>query len=391
MHLHCVLIQLLLVLLAGIMMNRNLWTKVVLAALILPAQAIAQTNLGFSPWIGSNCYSEVREGEVNHGQCVLNATTNGYPRWVVSGSHENADFSGGSQHDLWLSDPVMGVSFIPRIDYPDKYEVLFKLDKISYPGYREHSSSRDIRHGHTGIFLAETAATRRLAQKPVFDLSQNVNIWLEVKLEQMTQTILDNPEWVGNAEIRFIVGAMAVWNGRPHYLEINLLRTSGYDRCGDLSIAANPGNPFTWRPLLGEIAATQIYNPYPSGLGAGDVCDSTGAYDHRYVGLDGSGIINKTHVTMENVYMLVSKMPESPQQPLVVGAGYRGFDIPIAKLFRSYNWVDKPINPVTGELDWSVVKSHNAESTQEISFYVGFEIYGAGSATAKVRALNIYR
>ncbi|QEQ97204.1 hypothetical protein [Neptunomonas concharum] len=369
--------------------------KIVLGA-VLPLSltsflASASTPLGFAPWISSNCYSESWEGEVRHGQCQINYNTGGYPRWSIGGTHEYADFSGGTNTDIRLLDPVMDVSFIPRTDFSGVYEARLVLDKISYPHYRDNQG-RDIRTGYSGIFLGETAYARNLAQKPVFTLAEDVNVYLEVDLESVQRTVLPSPAWVGNAEVRVILGAVAQWGGKSHFVEFNLMRTPGFDRCHNVNINNNPSHPYAWRPLLNTIPAYGISSAYPAGLGLGSVCDTQNRYDHRFVGLDGTGHFNKDHATSELVYYNVANLPIYPQPSLVAGAGYQSFNIPVSRIFRDYNWAHKPINQY-GNVDWSSVKSFDSNdlANGEVSFYFGIEIYGAGKSTVKMKTFNIYK
>ncbi len=262
------------------------------------------------------------------------------PLWIVSTSHEGSNFEQGSMYDFPMSGGgPFSHTFSKKSD--GRYRVSWILDKISMPNYITPTGEypgRPLRNGFTGAFLNDNPTFNG---GRVFNLSEELYFEVDVKLNSV--------QFQGAAEARVLFGAVATWSGRPHYVEVNLMRTEGFDRC----------KPDSWFPT-NQAADYGV-----------STCDSVnGPYDHRHHGNPNLG-------HPELVYLNGQKLPGAPQAELVPGGGWVHFRIPISQIYRQYNWFDAP------GVAWSEVK--------DLSFYFGVEVKDLSTVSMEFENYKVYR
>ncbi len=252
----------------------------------------AGTLHGWDPFVRTACYRALGTVEPRWSGSGSDCTgTTG--AWSFGTTNETAQFSDGGLYDFWVGHPIWSFGFIP--DPSGHYTVDWAIDKVNHDHFRD-------RYSFAGFDDTSLSVP----------LGGDVRVSLEASLKAVEQY---DDGVNGMAKNRVMVGAVGTWNGRSHFLEVNLWRSANFDLC----------------------------------TGA---CDPGGAVDR---------VFGQPGWPAEGVYY---HAPAIGLPSLAEGAGRREYEIHLASLFRSYGgWTDPPAN-------W--------DQALLTGIYIGVEVWGKG-------------
>jgi len=157
-----------------------------------PAPAPERESITWSPFIMSNLYSlyDGTGGNTKYGR-----------RWYFGTTNEDINFSGGGMNDFPLTHPICGMAFEKKPH--GNYQVGMFMNKIDAPYFQNKFSFLGFTDNYEANGIVKT------------DLSKDIQLELELGLF--------GADFKEGSRGRVMIGAMARWNGRPHYVALNLL------------------------------------------------------------------------------------------------------------------------------------------------------------------------
>jgi hypothetical protein len=255
-----------------------------------------EVTYGWDPYVRRACYRALGTVDPRHGPDCASSTG----AWAFGTTNEDAAFTGGGPFDIPFGHPIWTFGFYD--DPSGHYTVGWAIDKVNFDHFRD-------RYSFAGFD----------------DTSLNVSLGGDVRLSLQVE-LMDAEQYDdgvnGVAKNRVMIGAVGTWNGRSHYLEVNLWRTDNFDLC----------------------------------TGA---CDPSNLYDRKF---------GDPAWPAEGVYFhgpSLGSIPGHTSQPnLTIGGGVREFEVHLGSLFRGYTgWSDTPTN-------WAQVSL--------TGIYIGIEVWGRG-------------
>lgn len=250
----------------------------------------------WDPLIKKQCFS-VYGAQAQGPDCA----PNGY-RWLWGTTNEDSNFNGGALNSFGIDHPVFKYSFHSRAS-DASYEVGIVTDKVNFDYFRDR---------YTFVGFTDNWDVNAVPKPP---LSENLHSTFAMKMPAVEQ-VDDGVH--GLAKNRVVIGTVATWNGRAHYLEVNLYKTSNFDLC----------------------------------TGS---CDPQNIYDRKFSYAGGEGV----YFDGAQLGLVTGGAP----QVLRVGQTYQSFDIPWAQLFRAAPWTDTPTS-------WTGITLGGV--------YLGHEVWGKG-------------
>ncbi len=287
----------------------------------------------WDPLIRHECYSLYADPPEWKGPALGRDCMGPDPkRWMFGSTNEDAAFSGGGSHDLPLDDPAWAFAFHPT--ERGTYQVGWVLDKLNTQAYWDR---------YTFVGFVDSWDVNG---PPAPDLGQEVYVDFEVALMAAEQAETSDSTEVGLAKDRVLLGAAAVWNGRTHFLEVNLWRTENFDLC-----------------TQDECVGGNCCPPRP--------CDELGVYDRRFD-------CDPARDWPAGVYFDGRKLDllgltSTPQ--LLPGGPFVRVHLPIAALYRQAPWSDPPAS-------WDGVTLAGV--------YLGIEVWGRGRVWIEFRDYVCY-
>jgi hypothetical protein len=255
-----------------------------------------EVTYGWDPYVRHACYRALGTVDPRYGPDC--ATSTG--AWAFGTTNENAAFTGGGPFDIPFGHPIWTFGFYD--DPSGHYTVGWAIDKVNFDYFRDRYSFAGFDDTSLNVPLAGDV---------------RLSLQLEVKDAEQYDDGVN-----GMAKNRIMIGAVGTWNGRSHYLEVNLWRTDNFDLC----------------------------------TGA---CDPSNVYDRKF---------GDPAWPAEGVYFhgpSLGSVPGYVSQPnLTIGGGVKDFEVHLSSLFRGYTgWTDPPANWAQASLT---------------GIYIGIEVWGRG-------------
>jgi hypothetical protein len=258
--------------------------------------------------------------------------------WNIRGTNEDQNFRPGGYFlpDDSQIDNSPGAaqkrsywtySYAPGAD--GRYTVRWILDKTA--------SVQDVPR-YSGAFLSLVS----------FDLKAKLSdpLFADIRL-RVDKAVTRNDVGAGPAKIRTSLGVKTRWTAKAGqqitiFLEANLFRSSNFDLCTERNVGG------TTTP--------------------GGNCDPRGIYDRR-------SFFNVGELVYYDINAM-NKVAGMAQETLEPNGVSREFTIPIATLFRRYQWTSPPAS-------WDEPRIEG--------MYLGHEIWGRGSIDATFESMRVYR
>jgi hypothetical protein len=279
----------------------------------VPTKTVPLTNAvkksySWDPTITKHCYSTYKSGAVGP-DCGT-----GKNRWFIGTTNENSDHGGGTTNDFQLGDPIWTFAFHDK-DTRGRYEVRNIIDKVTTNKFRDKYSF---------VGFSDSWDANAI---PYPTLDQDIHVGFSLKVPEVQ--LLDDAIH-GQAKARIMIGALGNWNGRSHFVEIDLWRSNDFDIC--------------------------------TGL-----CDPSDTLDQMYRFSGGEGFFytgSSTRSLLGANYSISA-----------VGGAYQTFDVPLTKLFQGTDWTDQPAS-------WNGIKLNGV--------YIGTEVWGKGKVWTELKDLETY-
>ncbi|OGF67235.1 hypothetical protein A3I27_04550 [Candidatus Giovannonibacteria bacterium RIFCSPLOWO2_02_FULL_43_11b] len=251
----------------------------------------------WDPLVKKECYSTYitpQAGQDCSGTQPIN-------RWVFGTTNEDVNFEGGALNSFLPDGKVAKFAFNDKGD--GTYQIGWVVDKVSFDLYRDK---------YTFFGFTDSWDVNKIAF-PTLD--QDVHSSFRLKL--MAQDQLSDPS-NGLAKNRVMIGAVATWNGRTHFVEVNLWNTDNFDLCKG-------------------------------------ICDPDNIFDRR-----------TSYKNVDSIYFNGPKLSSAidyNSPSLSPGGAFQDFDIPWTRLYQNYVWSDPPAS-------WKDIKLQGV--------YIGTEVWGKG-------------
>jgi len=301
----------------------------------------------WSPGIDSSCHSFAASEEEGwlrwpedarlNSDC-RDAALTAYPsNWHFSGTNEDEHFSGGVMWGVPEGLITHGNGNLYNYAFHQKsdgnYQIGMSLDKMNFLDFEDR---------HTFIGINDSFDVNRVERRP--DMSEE--LWVDVRLglfgESRRQST--DPE-VGLGMSRVMVGAsLRSDTGRVYFVEVVLWRHQEYDLCN---------------------ATMNLGGPHPRE----ELCESGNLYDRRSGWFNGESLYYNADALKP---LLGFGLPSLQHLPLGQMASYK---IPIAELFRAYDW-----DQVPADLSKVTVSG----------IYLGIETWGQGWAWIEFDDYRLY-
>jgi hypothetical protein len=272
-----------------------------------PIVGAVKKSYSWNPLITKHCYSTYQSARTGPD---CDGTSS---RWFIGTTNENSEHSGGTINDFPLTGSILSFGFHDR-GTDGRYEVRSVIDKITNNLFRDRYSFVGFTDSWDGNAI------------PYPTLEQDIHVAFSFKIPEVS---LLNDGVNGQAKARVMLGALGNWNGRAHFVEIDLWRSPDFDIC--------------------------------TGL-----CDPTGTRDQIYRFSGGEGVF---YTGASTTALLGAPHAVS------VGGAYQTFDVPLTKLFQNTEWSDLPQS-------WSGIKLNGV--------YIGTEVWGKGKVWTELKDLETY-